>query len=43
MINPSPKNMLCTQKAAYKCRRLFKYIKCNRCSIKKTLYKNSIM
>nr|DAL83930.1 MAG TPA: hypothetical protein [Caudoviricetes sp.] len=27
MINPSPKNMLCTQKAAYECRRLFKYIK----------------
>nr|DAY55984.1 MAG TPA: hypothetical protein [Caudoviricetes sp.] len=43
MINPSSKNMLCTQKAAYKCRRLLKYIKHNRRFIKKTLYKNSIM
>nr|DAV30196.1 MAG TPA: hypothetical protein [Caudoviricetes sp.] len=34
---------MCTQKAAYKCRRLFEYIKYNRCFIKKTLYKNSIM
>nr|DAL25027.1 MAG TPA_asm: hypothetical protein [Caudoviricetes sp.] len=29
MINPSPKNMLCTQKAAYKCRRLFRCVKYN--------------
>nr|DAG38584.1 MAG TPA: hypothetical protein [Caudoviricetes sp.] len=29
MINPSPKNMLCTQKAVYICRRLFECVKYN--------------